>query len=507
MVHKVTLFPLSGIESFDDVVITASDGDIKLEPTAGSEILLDDTIHIDAGVVTGATSITSTSFVGALTGNASGLSASLAVGSGGTGATTLTTDGVLFGNGTSAISAVDLSTSGNIIVGGSTPAVVTGANLAGSGLGATVGDGTLVLAVDDPLNQDTTGTAATVTGATQANITTLAGVSAIGTAGTPIVVTSDTVTFTSASADDPLVTIKNTSSGANDMARLNFVKDRGGAGSAAALDNCAEIRFMSEDHLGAEAQYGLILSEIDVATAGQESGALKFGVANYDGTNDYGLIMTGGDSASANEVDVTIGYGTTSAVTMPGILTAKEVGSSYATGAAPGSGVADALNKCDIYVEKIGQDIITTIYVDLEVADGYSTAVSSSATTWDVIGEGTAANAYITKLTTAVNGYIYKAEMTCVEIAAGGNDWVALGYNSSSLAGGALITAGSNGQGIISVNNMWVGLTGSAAFPYGSQGNDLTNDYIYLISGDNAIAGSYTAGKFVIKFYGHTTAW
>ena len=66
MVHKVTLFPLSGIESFDDVIITASDGDIKLEPSAGSEILLDDTIHIDAGVVTGATSITSTSFVGTL---------------------------------------------------------------------------------------------------------------------------------------------------------------------------------------------------------------------------------------------------------------------------------------------------------------------------------------------------------------------------------------------------------------------------------------------------------
>jgi len=44
---------------------------INIEPAAGSAILLDGTISIDAGVVTGATSITSTTFVGALTGNSS----------------------------------------------------------------------------------------------------------------------------------------------------------------------------------------------------------------------------------------------------------------------------------------------------------------------------------------------------------------------------------------------------------------------------------------------------
>jgi hypothetical protein len=43
---------------------------INIEPASGSAILLDGTISIDEGVVTGATSITSTAFVGALTGNA-----------------------------------------------------------------------------------------------------------------------------------------------------------------------------------------------------------------------------------------------------------------------------------------------------------------------------------------------------------------------------------------------------------------------------------------------------
>ena len=50
---------------------------INIEPASGSAILLDGTISIDAGVVTGATSITSTVFVGNLTGNASGTAATV----------------------------------------------------------------------------------------------------------------------------------------------------------------------------------------------------------------------------------------------------------------------------------------------------------------------------------------------------------------------------------------------------------------------------------------------
>ena len=45
---------------------------INLEPASGSAILLDGTISIDAGVVTGATSITSTVFVGDVTGDITG---------------------------------------------------------------------------------------------------------------------------------------------------------------------------------------------------------------------------------------------------------------------------------------------------------------------------------------------------------------------------------------------------------------------------------------------------
>ena len=60
----------------DDITVngnTISSGGastLAITPTVGQSITLDGTIQVDAGVVTGATSITSTSFVGALTGEA-----------------------------------------------------------------------------------------------------------------------------------------------------------------------------------------------------------------------------------------------------------------------------------------------------------------------------------------------------------------------------------------------------------------------------------------------------
>jgi len=55
----------------DGNTVTANSGALNLTPAVGSAIVLDGTINIDAGVVTGATSITSTAFVGDVTGTAS----------------------------------------------------------------------------------------------------------------------------------------------------------------------------------------------------------------------------------------------------------------------------------------------------------------------------------------------------------------------------------------------------------------------------------------------------
>ena len=50
----------------------SSSGPLNIIPAAGSAIVLDATISVDAGVVTGATSVTSSVFVGPLTGNVTG---------------------------------------------------------------------------------------------------------------------------------------------------------------------------------------------------------------------------------------------------------------------------------------------------------------------------------------------------------------------------------------------------------------------------------------------------
>lgn len=53
-----------------NTISTTSGTDLNITPLAGQQIVLDGAINVDAGVVTGATSITSTTFVGDLTGNA-----------------------------------------------------------------------------------------------------------------------------------------------------------------------------------------------------------------------------------------------------------------------------------------------------------------------------------------------------------------------------------------------------------------------------------------------------
>tara|TARA_R100000951_G_scaffold75475_1_gene63623 strand:+ start:32 stop:1285 length:1254 start_codon:yes stop_codon:yes gene_type:complete len=133
-----------------------------------------------------------------------------------------------------------------------------------------------------------------------------------------LTVNGDAVTFQSANADDPIVTIKNTSNGMNDMASLKMVKDRAD-NDVSAGTNIAEIYFVGEDSAQNEQEYGRILSEIDVGTNGQESGRLKFGVANEDGGNGYGLTMQGG--SVNDEIDVTVALGAASVTTIAGTLT------------------------------------------------------------------------------------------------------------------------------------------------------------------------------------------
>src|SRR3990167_6658552 len=68
----LTALQVDNININGNTISSTAGTDLLITPLAGQQIVLDGTIVIDAGVVTGATSITSTDFVGALTGTASG---------------------------------------------------------------------------------------------------------------------------------------------------------------------------------------------------------------------------------------------------------------------------------------------------------------------------------------------------------------------------------------------------------------------------------------------------
>ena len=69
---------------------------LNLNPTAGSAIVLDGTINVDAGVVTGATSITSTAFAGDLTGDVTGTADTATVATGVTTSANNSTDETVY---------------------------------------------------------------------------------------------------------------------------------------------------------------------------------------------------------------------------------------------------------------------------------------------------------------------------------------------------------------------------------------------------------------------------
>tara|TARA_R110000796_G_scaffold29272_1_gene79248 strand:+ start:42 stop:1832 length:1791 start_codon:yes stop_codon:yes gene_type:complete len=129
-----------------------------------------------------------------------------------------------------------------------------------------------------------------------------------------VTVEADNLYVSSANANDPLLNIINSANDAT-SGRLRFLNARGADGQDD--DETGIIEFFSyDDGTPAGERYSRIIGTIHDATAGQESGRLTFQVASHDGGDEDGLILTGG-SADA-EVDVTIGNGAASVVTIPG---------------------------------------------------------------------------------------------------------------------------------------------------------------------------------------------
>jgi len=207
------------------------------------------------------------------------------------------------------------------------------------------GTGTIHPSNIPTLNQDTTGTAATVTGAAQTNVTSLgtltnlnvdniningdtitasADLSIVAT-GNDITIDTDNLVIESATDGRPLVELKSTTNSSKGSV-LQFTSDKGAAG--ADDDGIGSIIFVGDDDHPAQQQtnYAKIIGRISDASNTDEAGKLEFQVAESDGTTTTlttGLLIEG-EHATDGEVDVTIGAGAASTTTVSGNLAARE---------------------------------------------------------------------------------------------------------------------------------------------------------------------------------------
>lgn len=173
-------------------------------------------------------------------------------------------------------------------------------------------------------------------------------------------------------------------------------------------------------------------------------------------------------------------------ITIKGSLTTDE-----ALANAHGAGAVSTSLGPRIYRTTLNDHIITTIHVDLTGLKAKGTAQN------DVIGLGAGGAAYLARYTTAEWGLVYRIEVICVETPAGSNTTADIDIASNSSA--ALAYDGAAGAAEMDVGGTAVGAI------YTDNAPGLTaDDYIYLVEGDTAAnEGTYTAGQFIIRFYGH----
>ena len=214
-----------------------------------------------------------------------------------------------------------------------------------------------------------------------------------------------------------------------------------------------------------------------VLSAGDVIGEIQFDARQNDKDGSAATIEKGSIEAKAPNI---VGTGINAFHTL-------------AEGAAASSGGTD------VFVMKVNGEIVTTILVDITdlVCDGDDN---------HTIGDGSgAARAYLTQITEAINGVIYRVEMNCVEVPAGSNCAVDidLSYNSGVLAAQARSTVNTNGV-LAGPGGSWTKGTYMMNTPgIGASLANVSDAYLYLTNGSDVHSGgTYTAGKFIIKLYG-----
>jgi hypothetical protein len=160
----------------------------------------------------------------------------------------------------------------------------------------------------------------------------------------------------------------------------------------------------------------------------------------------------------------------------------------------PGPGISDAVVSSK--VSRDGAQITTEIIVDLGTSKA---AIKSKNTENDVIGVDGGGAAYLTRLTEAENGVVTDAEIVCTEAPATGEPDLNLTYNASATL--AYDSAGGTDKLVDTNADLVKGLNAVGAV----NDNSASGDYVYLTvgTGTGPTAGTYSAGKLVIRIYGY----
>jgi len=278
-----------------------------------------------------------------------------------------------------------------------------------------------------------------------------------------------------------------------------------------------DIIFKSDDGSGGVAEYfrldgGEVETVFSKTTHHLDSIQARFGTGGdlriyHDGSNSFitdsgtGELKIRGsnvaiEGANGNEVMAYFqGTGSQSVNLYSGNVlrfatTATGIQVYGATGNAAGAGF-NTSGTVAIDVGEINGEIITTIKVDIGTG-----AILSSGTAGDVIGEDDTEGAFLTRITTAVNGIVYRGEMICVEVPTTGDADINLAANSS-----ATLAEDGAGEG---EHVLIDGGTATLAKHYPSftiPSGGIQNDHLYLTHGGTT-AGTYGAGQFIIKLYG-----
>ena len=153
----------------------------------------------------------------------------------------------------------------------------------------------------------------------------------------------------------------------------------------------------------------------------------------------------------------------------------------------PSSVIAASAEDYEAVTQRNGDIIKTTIFISL-------TGLKSTATTGDIIGD--TGVSHIGQITTAVNGVIFKGQVSCSVVPTTGDDDIDI--YSATEATGAYDAA------IAGLTETAL-MTSAGAYAIGTvkpfTALPAANSYLYLTTGD-VTAGTYNAGKIVIEMWG-----